>query len=246
LSEHKNLILAFAITLPLVAIVGYLLSTKTTVEKEMAKLDYRKVDRDQWLRGIYELTPMSFCGHQSYFQGCFKIDQTTCLKQSLETGAKCLKNLRSGMPKILRLPKDGIYWGRKISFCIISELQKEFANKKHKAKDNCEHPGKWSKANPTPTITKAHFMIQLEQDLPEKVCSENSPVRRCFLIDEDQCYKSATDFANDCLLKFEDKIPGILHQPQESYLWGNKIGACVGENFRQKLANEMLPSCKAM
>jgi hypothetical protein len=76
--------------------------------------------------------------------------------------------------------------------------------------------------------------------LPVVFCNANSYFRQCFAVTIQECEKTSASATRVCLNKNKNKMPNILHQPEDGTYWGKIIGKCAGEAYEISLIDKRI------
>ena len=80
-------------------------------------------------------------------------------------------------------------------------------------------------------VTKDDWVRAMSTALPTAFCNPQQYFRQCFTVSAQECEETAATATRVCLNSYKDKLPQILHQPQDGTHWGTIIGRCAGEAY---------------
>lgn len=243
MESNKNLIIAFVLTALLMG-GGFWWAKHSSPVPKAPTIKSKKIATAQWINGVMQLSTVAFCNDYSYFRTCFKVDQQTCAQKTIKASEQCFKKMRPVMPKVLRMPDDAMYWGKKIGDCAGQKLEKQWHSRKGKNRSDCRGPEAFARKNPPPVLTKKSFLQSAAKEMPHKICQREGSVRQCFLIGDSECLKAATSATSQCVNKVEGEIPAHLQPPIDTLHWTIEIGHCALDQFVAHFKTRQLPGCR--
>ncbi len=102
-----------------------------------------------WVEGMKQEFPKALCKDAIYFRQCFKITETECKTQALQSFEKCLIPTQTELYKKFGatgtkdLAAEGAFWGGKLGECSGIDFEKSLLTKRINS-DKCNDPKNWT------------------------------------------------------------------------------------------------------
>ncbi|MBF0472295.1 MAG: hypothetical protein HQK91_10950 [Nitrospirae bacterium] len=93
-------------------------------------------------------------------------------------------------------------------------------------------------------VQKDNWVEAISTAFPVIFCQDDQYFRQCFNVTQSECEKVVLSATKVCSEKNIDKIPNILHQPDDGRYWGSYIGKCVASTFDLVYNNKFTNSSK--
>jgi hypothetical protein len=94
-------------------------------------------------------------------------------------------------------------------------------------------------------VSAKQWKAHMERIVPLMLCANDSPVRQCLAVTDDQCTVGLARTTRICIAKLGDKIPAQVSLPKQGEELGGDVGDCAEDLFVIENAATLknLPQC---